>query len=191
MPVISADIVLLQSYYGKIGIELFKKLKTQDNLVSIDVQAFLKDKNADNTTFFKPWADMSDYLKYVDILKLTANELYNLTGRATISSASQLIEHGVKTVIVRAGKTTYVFWGKKYTRIPAYSSKIKNIAGAGEVYDAAFTIRMKETGNDVIEAAYFAEAAIALCKENGLTDKALNRKNIEKYCKTLKSIFIP
>jgi sugar/nucleoside kinase (ribokinase family) len=184
------DIVQLSSYYGQIGAEVLKSLKKPDNLVVLDAQSFIKYKNPDSTVSYAPWLNKEEYLKYVDILKLNARELYYLTGKSTLNSAMELLKLGPKIVtLTLATQGAYVFHEKRYIKVPIYESKFVDKTGVGDVYITAFAIRYQQT-QDITEAAYFAAAAASFAVEKKCGEGIADLKKVEKRYKTLKEIFL-
>jgi len=197
VPKVDADVVMVSSYYGNVGLDVLKTLKKPDNILCLDVQAFIKQKKEDGKVYYQPWSDFQNYAHYVDVLKISSDELYYLTGRASLNTASSLLKYGIKVVFLTTVDNVYVFWGKKYLKVPIYYTKKKSVAGIGEVYDTALTIRMKEKEGskpesqyDLLDACYFAEAAASLAKEKPYYKDSFKRKEIEKRCETLKKIFL-
>jgi sugar/nucleoside kinase (ribokinase family) len=136
-----------------------------------------------------PWLEKEKYLKYVDILKLNANELYYLTGKSTLNSAMELLRLGPKIVTLTMGdKGSYIFYDKKYMKVPVYKTKVVDKSGVGDVYMAAFALKYAES-RDLVDAAYFAAAAASFIVEKiGLEMPTLNK--ITRRYKTLREIFL-
>lgn len=184
------DIVQISSYYGQIGVDVLKNLKKPDNLVVLDAQSFIKYKNPDNTVTYSPWLNKEEYLKYVDILKLNARELYYLTGKSTLNSAMELLKLGPKIVtLTLATQGAYVFHEKRYIKVPIYETKLVDKIGVGDVYITAFALKYKET-QDITDAAYFAAAAASFAVEKKKGEGIADLKKVEKRYKTLKEIFL-
>ncbi|MCD6576366.1 MAG: hypothetical protein J7K73_04370 [Nanoarchaeota archaeon] len=191
VPRIDADLVLISSYIGHIGLDVFKILRREDNLMVLDAQGFTKYKKQDGELTYVPWLEKEDYLKYVDILKLNASELYYLSGKTTVNSAAELLKLGPKIVALTFGdKGSYIFYDKKYMKVPVYKDvKFVDKAGVGDVYTAAFAAKYLET-EDITEAAYFAAAAASFCVEKVGGEGVAGIKKINKRFKILKDIFL-
>jgi sugar/nucleoside kinase (ribokinase family) len=122
-------------------------------------------------------------------LKMNANELYYLTGKTTLNSAMELLKLGPKIVVLTMGEGgSYVFYEKKYMKVPVYKTKMVDKSGVGDVYLAAFAIKYLET-RDIVDAAYFAAAAASLSIEK-VGVFLPNRSKIDKRYKTLREIFL-
>jgi len=185
------DVVVISSYYGAIGPEVLRTLKKPDNLLVLDAQSFIKHKNPDNTINYVPWLNKEEYLKYVDILKINARELYYLTGKSTLNSAMELLKLGPKIIaLTLSTQGAYIFSDKRYIKVPVYEvKKFVDKTGVGDVYNTAFALKYKET-NDVTDSAYFAAAAASFAVEKKGTDSIADSKKVEKRFKTLKEIFL-
>jgi len=187
VPKTKGDVIIINSYFGKVGLSVLQNLKEENNLLVLDAQGYIRDKDPDGKVINVPWLDKEDYLRYVDIIKINANELFFLTGKKTLNSASNLLKLGPKIVVLTLGaQGSYIFYEKKYAKIPIYETNKYEHAGIGDVYITSFAIRYKET-NDVIDAGYFASAAASFVSEGIIPN---NREKIEKRCKTLREIFL-
>ena len=100
-----------------------------------------------------------------------------------------LLKLGPKIVTLTMGeKGSYIFYDKKYMKIPIYKTKIVDRSGVGDVYTASFALKYLET-EDLIESAYFAAAASSYVVEKvGLSLPTLAK--IKKRYKTLREIFL-
>ena len=190
VPDLKADVVLINSYFGNVDLKVLKKLKTEDNLLALDAQGFIKYKNPGGEISNVPWLEKEKYLKYVDILKLNARELYFLTGKTTLNSASELLKLGPKIVtLTLAEQGAYIFHGKKFIKVPVYETKLVDKTGAGDVFATSFVIRYKQT-EDIMDAAYFASAAASFIVEKKGVNGIEKLKKVERRYKTLREIFL-
>ena len=189
VPDISADVVLISSYFGAISEGVLATLKKENNVLALDAGGFIKYKNPGGELSYVPWLEKEKYLKYVDILKLNANELYYLTGKSTLNSAMELLRLGPKIVTLTMGdKGSYIFYDKKYMKVPVYKTKVVDKSGVGDVYMAAFALKYAES-RDLVDAAYFAAAAASFIVEKiGLEMPTLNK--ITRRYKTLREMFL-
>ncbi len=191
VPKLECDVAIISSYIGHIGINVLKTLKTEENILALDSQGFTKYKNPAGELSYVPWLEKEEYLRCTDILKLNAAELYYLTGKTTLNSASELLKLGPRVVTLTLGtKGSYVFYDKKYMKVPVFEpKKFVDKAGVGDAYTAAFAIKYKETEN-VTESAYFAAAAASYCVEKIGEEGIGTLKKVNKRFKTLKEIFL-
>jgi len=190
VPSMDCDVALVGSYFGQIGLKVLQTLKKPENIVALDAQGFIKYRNPDGTVNQVPWLEKEKYLPYTDILKLNANELYYLTGKTTLNSAMELLKLGPKVVTLTMGPTgAYIFYDKKYIKVPVYKTKLVDKSGVGDVYMTAFALRYKET-LDIVDAAYFAAAASSFAIEKMGGKGIASKSKVEKRYKTLREIFL-
>lgn len=190
IPDLNPDVAVISSNISKIDKRVLQKLKTPDNILILDAQSFINYINPEKEMTKVPWLDKEDYLKYVDILKLNAKELYYLTGKTTLNSAMDLLKLGPKIVtLTLATQGSYIFYDKKYMKVPIYETKVQHKGGVGDVYSTAFAIKYKET-EDITDAAYFAAAAASFAVEKQGAKGIAKRKKVDKRYKTLREIFL-
>jgi sugar/nucleoside kinase (ribokinase family) len=190
VPEMECDIAIISSYYGEIGINVLKTLKKENNFLVVDVQNFIKYRNPDGSVAYTPWLNKEEYLKYVDLIKLNAGELFYLTGNSTFHTTEELLKLGPKIVALTVkNEGVYYFMRKNHFKFPWLPIKRKFRAGFGETYDTTFAIAFKET-NDVNYAGYLAVSAAASTLEKNAALGAFKRKDIEKRCKMLREIFL-
>lgn len=189
IPPTTCDVAIITSYFGNISDSVLSSLKTKDNILVLDAGGYIKYKNPGGELSYVPWLEKEKYLKHVDILKMNANELYYLTGKTTLNSAMEILKLGPKIVCLTMGeKGSYIFYEKKYMKVPIYKTKLVDKAGVGDVYMAAFALKYSET-QDIVESAYFAAAASSFIIEKvGPALPSLSK--IQKRYKTLREIFL-
>lgn len=199
VPKIDCDIAIITSYIGGIGLNVLKNLKKEateedeGNILALDAQGFTKYVHPSGELNYVPWLEKEKYLGYVDVLKLNTAELYYLTGKSTMASASDLINLGPNIIhLTRGEQGAYIFYSKKrnYLKIPiSEPKKFVDKIGVGDVYTSAFVIRYKETGN-IIESVYYAAAAASFCVEKEGDKGIAGTEKLEKKFQTLKDIFL-
>lgn len=189
------DVVLISSYYGYVGSDVLTALKKHGengNILMLDAQSYIKHRGADGVLVYKPWLDKEKYLKHVDVIRLNVKELFYLTGKVSLNSASDLLKLGPKVVILTVeDKCNYVFHDKTYTKMPFYKIKAKRkfYIGLGEIYDTAFALKYAET-KDPKESGFFAEAAASFCLQRNCVKTPLKKVELSKRFKLLKDIFL-
>lgn len=115
---------------------------------------------------------MKSVLQYVDILKLSEDEMRMLTdSEKLIQGIAVLIKMGVKVVIVTQGPRGCIVAGKGGIEVlPTYDVNVIDTLGAGDSFFGAFLYKLSEseknfadmTIRDYIEFADFANACGAL-----------------------------
>lgn len=129
-----------------------------NSLVAICPQGWMRRWNNKGEVFHKILEDWSIFKK-ADIVILSDED---------INYQMDLIPHLAKLfnilVVTKAENGAEVFYKNNKHTLPAFSTKIVDPTGAGDVFATAFLIRFYET-QKVEEAAIFANAAASLCIE--------------------------
>lgn len=117
-------------------------------------------------------AKMRHLLKFVDIIKVSDDELELLSGSEEIEKgADNLLENGIRIVIVTLGDKG-AFYKTKYSQgyCPAFLGEVADTNGAGDTFFGAFLSRVdnlekfeKDDNNCLFQAVKFACAAAGLC----------------------------
>ena len=135
---------------------------------------------------------MQGWLRELDITKVRAHQVDALSGElagrdAVFVSEEDLLDpdgaeawcaHVPAVVLTRAEQGTTI-WSDNCTRSPACArSQAVDPTGAGDVFAAAFMVRLHESG-DAVEAGRFATAAAALAVQGRGIEAIGNRAAIE------------
>jgi len=140
--------------------ETLKAIKKKSNLVMFDPQGVLRTIGADGRVEVKP-RDLSEFLKYVDVVKLGREEARVLKGDIE-SSMRSIRDMGPGVVILtKGGEQTMVLSGDKMVKINPLNVEARDMTGAGDVFGATFLTKYVET-RDVSTSARFAVAAAGL-----------------------------
>jgi len=139
------------------------KYLSAKGVVSLDVQGYLrivKDQNVVATD----WAEKTEALPYVDILKANDSELAVLTGCDDVREGAQIIAAlGVNEVVVTLGsKGSLIYTGGEFHEIPAYTpNEIVDATGCGDTYMAGYLYKRSKNA-DCVEAGKFGAAMATL-----------------------------
>jgi len=121
-----------------------------DSLVGVTPQGWMR--QWDKTGRVRPtlWTPSKDELRRVRALILSEEDVGGDLGR--VKGYARLVE----IVVLTSGwKGSSVYWRGRTTYIPARDVQEVDPTGAGDIYAAAFLVRLHET-DDPLEAAYFA-----------------------------------
>lgn len=132
-------------------------------------------------------------LKYVDLLKLSDEDLFAITGSRSIDTAVASLANKTKgTIIVTLGeKGSVCRSGREKIRVPAFKIPIKDTIGAGDAFTAGLLYRVTRLGPDIFlskmrENLVFASAVSALvCQKAGATDGLRNISQIKSFLKQM------
>lgn len=118
---------------------------------------------------------MRSLIPYVDIMKISDEEIGLLTDEETPENAAKfLCGQGVKLVVVTLGKDgAYVCNQDGGQRVSGFPSKAVDTTGAGDAFWGGFLYKINESGKkpkeislgEATEYARFANAAASLCVE--------------------------
>lgn len=125
-----------------------------------------------------------ELLKHIDILLPNKLAARTLTGKNNfIEAAKSLSNYGPKTVIITLGeKGSLLAQEKEIIEIPAYKINPIDTTGAGDAFNAAFTLFHVIEGYDPKDASIIANAAAALkCTKLGAQTGMPNRKELETF----------
>ncbi|MDH6304459.1 sugar/nucleoside kinase (ribokinase family) [Parabacteroides sp. PF5-5] len=160
---VNASIIHLGSLLADdFSLDVLKHL-SQNGLISIDVQGYLREVRDENV-YAIDWADKAEALQYIHFLKANEHEMEVLTGYSDIKSAArQLYDWGVKEVLITLGSMGSVIYdGKTYYQIPAYQPKeTVDATGCGDTYVTGYLYK-RAKGADINEAGHFAAAMSTL-----------------------------
>lgn len=174
-----ASIVLL----GPLAGELDDAFATAfpDALIGIGAQGWLREVGPD--TIVRPVApeswDAAPLLRRADALFLSDEDIS--PGSAASAIARWLHSVGI-VAYTRGDRGADVYADGELRRIDAFPARVVDLTGAGDVFAAAFLIRLRET-DDVLEATRFAACAASYVVEGEGLDGIPTRAQIEKRLK--------
>jgi len=140
--------------------EVLKAIKKKTNIVMLDPQGILRVIGARGKVEVRA-KDLSEFLKYVDVVKLGREEALVLKG--DIEKGMQSIRKmGPKVVILtKGGEPTVVMSEDEPIKMNPLKVEVRDMTGAGDVFGAAFLTRLIATRN-VLDSTKFAVAAAGL-----------------------------
>ena len=142
--------------------ELLRYLSTKGT-VSLDVQGFLRKVEGESVVAVD-WPEKTQYLRYVDILKVNEHEMKVLTGETEVSAAARCLANwGVREVIITEGSLgSYIYTEGRLIEVRAYPpKKIVDATGCGDTYMTGYLYK-RAAGASFKEAACFAAAMSTL-----------------------------
>ncbi|MEG1426400.1 MAG: carbohydrate kinase [Oscillospiraceae bacterium] len=141
-------------------------------------------------------ARMKSLVAYVDILKVSDEELFLLTDCEELDEgASRLLSQGVKLVVCTLGAEGCVLYTKEHTaRLPAYAVQVQDTTGSGDSFFGAFLAELlllekrpeELTLKELVRLGDYANAAGSACATKPGAIPALpTRAEIEKLRETV------
>ncbi len=151
----------------------------QNALVGVTPQGWLRQWDQSGRVRMRLWEEAPEILPHVDCLVLSEEDLNGNTG--LIDEYARMTRIAVMTQGLRG---CMVFEGGKATQVPGFPAAEIDPTGAGDVFAAAFLIRLQET-QDAIESASFANATASFCVQAagviGIPTRAEVEKRMESY----------
>lgn len=119
--------------------------------------------------------EMRSIIPYVDIMKISDEEITLLTDEKEVDVATEkLIGQGVEVVVITLGSEgAYVATKEGGCKVNGFASEVIDTTGAGDAFWGAFLYRVSKSKknpselklNEVAEFAYFANAVASICVE--------------------------
>lgn len=135
------------------------KLLSSKGIVSVDAQGYLREVCGEQVHPVD-WADKTEALKYIDILKANEKEMETLTGTTDPREAARrLAAWGCREVLLTLGdRGSLIYTDGKFYDIPAYpTTDVVDATGCGDTYMAGY-LYSRSRGADYVEAGKFAAA---------------------------------
>jgi sugar/nucleoside kinase (ribokinase family) len=154
---LGAEIVLLGPVAGEVGEDMADLFP--DSLVGLSAQGLLRTWDGEGRVHFSPPQGIERLLSKVDVVFLSEEDVEG--DEALAQAHARLAPLGVITGGERGGT---LFEGSEGWDFPACESRALDPTGAGDVFAAAFLVRLSEMG-DPRRAARFASCAAALAIE--------------------------
>lgn len=140
--------------------DVLKAVKKKSNLVMLDPQGILRVIGANGHVEVRP-KDLSEFLRYVDIVKMGMEEARVLKGDVEKGMRS-ILDMGPEIVILtKGGEQTIALSDGELIRVNSLKVEVRDMTGAGDVFGAAFLTRYMAT-RDVLNSTKFAAAAAGL-----------------------------
>jgi sugar/nucleoside kinase (ribokinase family) len=123
-----------------------------NSLVGVTPQGWLRQWDASGRVRMRPWEEARQILPHVDVLVLSEEDL---NGNASLMD--EYVRLTRIAVMTLGPRGCVVFTEGNQVHVPGYPAPEVDPTGAGDVFAAAFLVRLSET-QDPFEAARFANA---------------------------------
>lgn len=167
-----APIVLLCPLVGELGLEWLGVFEA--SLVGVTPQGWMRDWDEAGLVHHKAWAEAEQILPQVDVLVFSEEDV----GRDA-SLIRQYTRLARIAVVTRGRRGAVVFWQGNSREFPAFHAQEVDPTGAGDVFAAAFLVRLSETGDPYV-AAPFANCAASFAIEGPGTSTIPTRQQVEE-----------
>lgn len=125
--------------------------------VGVTPQGWLRQWDETGRVRLRLWDEAQDILPHVDVLVLSEEDL---NGDAALMDEYIRLTH--IAIMTQGPRGCMVYVDGKGTQVPGFPVQEIDPTGAGDVFAAAFLIRLEET-HDPIQAARFANATASFC----------------------------
>lgn len=144
------------------SLDAIRMLSTR-GIVSVDAQGYLREVVGEHVHAID-WADKTEALKHIDILKANEKEMETLTGSSDPHEAARILASwGCKEVLLTLGDHgSLIYAGGEFYDIPAYPTpSVVDATGCGDTYMAGY-LYSRSRGAGYVEAGKFAAAMCTL-----------------------------
>ncbi|MDE6450238.1 MAG: ribokinase [Muribaculaceae bacterium] len=144
------------------SLDAIRMLSTR-GIVSVDAQGYLREVVGEQVHAID-WADKTEALKHIDILKANEKEMETLTGSSDPYEAARILASwGCKEVLLTLGDHgSLIYAGGEFYDIPAYPTpSVVDATGCGDTYMAGY-LYSRSRGAGYVEAGKFAAAMCTL-----------------------------
>jgi len=167
----AAGIVLLCPVAGELGSDWLGLFPSA--LVGVVPQGWMREADSAGRVTAKPWVGADQILSQVDVLVFSEEDV-----GGSESEVQRYASRARITAVTRGAQGATVFWRGVSRDSPAFSARALDPTGAGDVFAAAFLVRLSETGDPDVAAA-FANCAAALSVEGHGVDAIPTRARVE------------
>ena len=167
-----AAIVLLGPLVGELGVDWLNACPAA--LAGVTPQGWMRQWDDTGRVSVKAWSNAQSILSQVDVLVFSEEDVAN--DEAAVQRYARMARIAAVT---RGHRGATVFLDETARDIPAFRAREVDFTGAGDVFAAAFLVRLKET-DDPCEAAAFANGAASLCIEGQGIDGIPSRRQVNE-----------
>ena len=134
----SRAFVVAPSFRGEIGLEVIALLAERAELVSIDVQGFVR-KVVDGLLYNRCWDNQDRYFHVASIIKADAVEAEFLTGKSDPHAACEILhDRGAREIVLTHRDGVVVFDGHRFFDVPFVARSLDGRTGRGDTCVAAY-----------------------------------------------------
>ncbi len=167
-----SSIVLLGPLAGELGLDWLGVFSS--GLVGVTPQGWMRQWDSSGRVSNRAWLEAQDVLSSVDVLVFSEEDVGE--DRALIERYAKM----ASIAVVTRGRNGATVYHEGVThQFPAFRVQVVDPTGAGDVFAAAFLVRLRET-NDPWAAAHFANCAASFAVEGHGVSAIADRKKIEE-----------
>lgn len=148
-----------------------------DSLVCVTPQGWLRKWDETKRVRMRPWHEAAEILPHVDVLVLSEEDL-----NGNLELMDSYVRMTRIAIMTQGPRGCVVFVNGEPCHIAGFPVREVDPTGAGDVFAAAFMIRLHET-NDPCESARFANATASFCVEGASVTTIPTREQVEQRMK--------
>ncbi|MBI5303841.1 MAG: ribokinase [Chloroflexi bacterium] len=141
-------------------------------LVGVTPQGWLRQWDETKRVRMRPWLEAPEILPHVDVLVLSEEDL-----NGNLELMDDYVRMTRIAVMTQGSRGCVVFTNGESRQIPGFPAREVDPTGAGDVFAAAFLIRLHET-NDPYESARFSNATASFCVEGASVTTIPTREQV-------------
>jgi len=168
----NSSVVLLAPIAGELGLDWLGA--TPMAITGVTPQGWMRQWNQEGLVSSAPWQEAAQILPSVDVLVYSEDDV----GRdeATMREYARMTRIAVVT---RGRNGARVYYNGEMRDLPAFRAREVDPTGAGDVFAAAFLVRLRETGDAWLSAA-FANCTASFAVEGAGTSAIPSRAQVEE-----------
>jgi hypothetical protein len=146
-----------------------------EGLIGVTPQGWMRKWDASGRVSPTPWTGAAEVLPSVDALVLSEEDL-----RGDLSPLQEYTRLCRIVVLTTGWQGATLFLEGERLEVPARSCEEADPTGAGDVFTAAFLIRLEETG-DALQATRFANVVASFSVERSGLEAIPTRSQVEEW----------
>lgn len=167
----AAPIVLLGPIAGELEGDMVDQFPS--SLLGVTPQGWLRGWDEEGLVLPCRWSDADRLLKHLDVLIVSEEDLAGEAGTLRSRLGIPRI-----SVLTQGAKGATLYCEGRRSQFPVRQTTVLDPTGAGDIFAAAFLVRLAET-DDPLEATRFANAAASLSVEKAGLSSVPTRAEIE------------
>lgn len=170
--------VIGPSLRGEVGLDVIQSLHSRNVLVAADMQGYVRVHHG-GILNYEPWPEMSETLRYLDIVKTDAVEAEFLTGETDMFKAASIFaEMGPKEIVLTHKDGVLVLAHGEFFENRFFTSHLIGRSGRGDTCIGSYTAMRTQTSAK--HAAAWA-AAVTSMKMEKLGPFDRNFSEVEEF----------
>ncbi|MEM1946207.1 MAG: PfkB family carbohydrate kinase [Candidatus Caldarchaeum sp.] len=156
-----AEAAIVSPVFKEVGVNHVKQLRSRTQVLSVDLQGFLRQVDSDGLIFLRAFA-ANDLLRQADVIHCSGEEAVALTGCGNVLDAAMTLSKlGVKTCLIGVENGLVLIDERDISSIEVVKPVAASDAtGAGDILTGSFTVLLS-AGMSAMDAAVRALEVVA------------------------------